>query len=285
MEMNATPIGALFFGIIFFVMVSIELGYRVGGIVHKRTEEEKESAVSAIEGAVLGLFAFILAFTFGMVAERYDARKGLVREEANVIRTACMRSDFLPEPDRAEARRLLLEYVDARLGTSHFTKPSQVTPEQMQRLLADSDRIQRRLWDMAVTNARKDMNSDVAALYIESLNQLSEVHASRVAIGLQQRIPGSIWIVLWSLTFLGMAGVGYQTAIAGSKRSWARPILAISFSLVITLIAALDRPQNDYVRVSQQPMIDVRDFMRISSGNSGDLGDRADEPQGDRSEP
>ncbi len=265
MGMNAAPIWVLFFGIILVVMVSIELGYQVGGLIYKRTKDEKESAVSAIEGAVLGLFAFILAFTFGIVAERYDTRKGLVREEANTIRTACLRSDFLPEPDRAEAKRLLLEYVDARLEATHSIKPSDLTPDVIKKLQADSDRIQGRLWDIAVANARKDMNSDVAALYIESLNQMIEVHASRVAIGLQQRIPGGVWFVLWSLTFLGMAGVGYQTAISGSKRSWARPILAIAFSLVITLIAALDNPRNDYVRVSQQPLVDLRDFMTPAS--------------------
>jgi hypothetical protein len=38
-------------------------------------------------------------------------------------------------------------------------------------------------------------------------------------------------------------------------------MLALSFSLVITLIAALDRPQSGYVPVSQQPLQDVRALM------------------------
>src|SRR5687767_10911499 len=33
-----------------------------------------------------------------------------------------------------------------------------------------------RLWEMAVANARRDMNSDVAALYIDSLNKVNEMH-------------------------------------------------------------------------------------------------------------
>ena len=114
---------------------------------------------------------------------------------------------------------------------------------------------------MAVTNARKDMNSDVAALYIESLNDVINVHALRIAVGLQARVPLGIWLVLYALVLLGMGAIGYQTAIAGSRRSWAMAVLAVSFSMVIALIAALDHPQSGYVTVSQEPLIDLRAAM------------------------
>jgi hypothetical protein len=241
------------------VIISIEMGYRLSRIAHRRSECEKESAVSAIAGSVLALLAFMLAFTFGIVAERYDTRKGLVREEANTIRTTWQRTDFLPETDRTEARRLLREYVNARLEAVRSGQSRALTEKELNQVRLESERIQRRLWDMAVANARKDMNSDVAALYVDSLNNMTELHASRVAVGLQQRIPAGIWIVLWGLTFFGMAAVGYQTGIVGSRRSLAQPILAISFSMVIALIAMLDRPLSGYVKVSQQPLIDLYD--------------------------
>ncbi|HEY6612312.1 MAG TPA: hypothetical protein VIZ86_14420, partial [Pseudomonas sp.] len=103
-------------------------------------------------------------------------------------------------------------------------------------------------------NARLDMNSDVAALYIESLNELINVHALRVAIGIETRLPREIWLVLFALLILTMLGFGYQTAIAGSGRSWAIPLLALAFSVVLTLIALLDRPESGYFRASQQPL-------------------------------
>ena len=37
--------------------------------------------------------------------------------------------------------------------------------------------------------------------------------------------------------------------------------LAILFAVLITLIADLDRPQHGLIRVSQQPMIDLRRSM------------------------
>ena len=78
---------------------------------------------------------------------------------------------------------------------------------------------------MAVVNARKDMNSDVAAMYIDSLNEVNGIHASRVAVGIQARVPREIWLVLYFITILGMVSVGYQTGVAGAKRSIARPII------------------------------------------------------------
>jgi hypothetical protein len=55
-----------------------------------------------------------------------------------------------------------------------------------------------------------------------------------------------------------MLAVGYQTGIAGSRRSWSMPILAFSFSLVIALISSLDRPYSDLIKVSQFPLENVR---------------------------
>lgn len=258
------PIVLMFVGTILLVMLSIEAGFRLGRHVHARSEDEKESPVSAIAGSVLGLVAFMLAFTFGLVAQRYDTRKGLVREEANAIRTTWLRSDFLPEPDRTEAGRLLREYLNARLEGVASTQAGGLSQGHMAKVLAGANRFQTRLWEMAVTNARKDMDSDVAALYLDSLNRLIEIHASRVAVGLQQRIPTAIWIVLCSLTFCGMAAVGYQTGIAGSRRSGARPLLAVSFSMVVSLIAVLDRPDS-FLKVPQRPLMDLRDSMDEAS--------------------
>ena len=268
--MDAIPIWALFAGTIIVVVIAIEAGYRLGHATHWRSGDEKESSVSARIAAILGLLAFMLVFTFGMVTDRYDARKALVRDEANAIGTAYLRCDFLPEPDRGKAAGLFREYVDLRLTVAQSRNLDQV-----QKALIESDRIHRQLWDMAVVNARKDMNSDVAALYIESLNQVIDIHALRVTVGMQTRIPGGIWLVLFALVILGMVGVGYQTAITGStSRSWTTAILAISFSLVIVLIVSLDRPQSGFITVSQQPLVNVRASMTADLEARSGLGDK-----------
>ena len=69
-----------------------------------------------------------------------------------------------------------------------------------------------------------------------------------------------IWIVLYSLTILGMVSMGYHAGIAESKRTNATWVLAVSFAMVITLIAALDRPWG-VATVTQQPLVDLERFM------------------------
>jgi hypothetical protein len=266
MGFDGISIWVVFATAILLVLAFVEAGYRLGNAMRLRSENEKESPVSAIAGTILGLAAFMLAFTFGIVSDRHAARRALVRDEAAAIRTAWQRSDFLPETDRAGATALLRDYVDARVS---FVQAGSLEPERVRRALSETRRIQGRLWDTAVANARKDMNSDVAALYIDALNEVNALHAMRVAIGIQARVPPENWLVLYCLTILGMTSVGYQTGIAGSKRSMAWPILAISFALVLALIAAIDRPDSGILEVTQQPLIDLRDEMASAAAVFG----------------
>jgi hypothetical protein len=261
MPIDILPVWLLFFLTIGLVVGSVELGFRLGRTVRRKTQDEREAPASSISGVILGLQAFMLAFTFSIVSDRYDAKKALVREEANVLRTTWNRADFLPEPDRAKAKALLQEYLERRIAVINsrdllFAQESG----------AYSLGIQRQLWDMAVAHGRTDMNSDIGALYLESVNEVASLHALRVGIGLQSRVPTAIWVALLSLLTLGMIGLGYHTALADSRRSRVVPFLAIAFSLVVALIAALDYPGNKIMPVPQQALETVLSEMKTGSG-------------------
>lgn len=261
MSMDSIPIWAFFFGTIVVIMASAEAGVRLGQWSLSRADHEKESSASGVSGAILGLTAFMLAFTFGIVAQRFDARKALVRDDASAIRTAWLRADLLPEPDRTESRRLIGRYLDVRLA---YVRAGNLSPEQLRNARGETDRIQRRLWEIARVNALRDLNSDIGALYVESLNTLYDVDAQRVAVGLQARVPFGVWALLFALMVLGMLSIGYFTGIAGSRRSKAMPILAIAFAAVVLVIGKLDRPSE--ATVTQQPLIDLQTFIRGPGG-------------------
>lgn len=268
--MDAIPIWAVLAATFLLVMLAIECGHRLGGHAKRRPDDVKVPPVSSIVGSVLGLLAFMLAFTFGMVASRYDSRKSLVREEANVIRTAWMRTDLLPDPDRTAAAALIAAYVDQRVAA---VKSRDL--DEVRETVAEASRMQHRLWEIASANGRRAPTSPVAAQFAESVNRMVDLHALRVSAGLQARVPWAIWLALCSLLLLGMTVVGYHTAVAAStRRSWAPAILALSFSLVIALIASLDRPHSEMFSVSQQPLEDVRAWMAESGEAVPDTGSR-----------
>ena len=254
MSTDQLPIWVLFVLTVLIVMLSVEAGYLLARNARRKSQSDKVPPVSSIVGAALGLLAFMMAFTFGSVASRLDARKGFVREEANVIKTAWLRSEFLPEADRQEAADLLKTYLDRRVAAveSHDL-------EQVKDAVAESVRIQYRLWNTAVAHGRKE---PLAALYVTSLNQMIDLHASRVLYGLETRVPPGLWLALYSLMVLGMVGVGFQTVVAESMgRSIAPLVLALSFGVMVALISALDRPTSGFMGVSQQPLKNARAWM------------------------
>jgi hypothetical protein len=260
MNLDFIPLWVWFLGTVAIILIAIEAGFRIGRRSARTSQEQKESPAATMGGAVLGLVGFILAFTFSIAAGRFDARKELVRNEANAIGTAYLRADFLTDPDRQEVRRLLREYVEIRV-----TFAQHQDMEKLSELLARTSEIHNRLWANAVQNARRDPNPQGVTLFVESINDVIDIHGLRRAIGIDARIPSGIWCILYMLSVLGMTAMGYQSGIAASKRSPTILIVAGSFALVILLIAGLDRPNNTFISVTQKPLIDVQNWMNAAA--------------------
>jgi len=249
---DAIPFWGLYVLTLAIVLLAVEAGWRLGSYQRPRSGTEKDGPVDAVVGATLGLLAFLLAFTFSMAATRYDTRKALVLQEANALGTAYLRAGLLPEPQRSDARSALREY------TALHAKG--VTTMMVPEVIAQSAALQDRLWADAVAVGAQNAGSITGGLYIQSLNEVIDLDATRVTAG-RNRIPGTIWMVLYIVTILAMAALGYSFGLAGS-RSWAVIILlALVFTAVTLLIADLDRPQAGMVQVSQQAMLDALNKM------------------------
>ncbi len=138
--MYAIPLFGVFLATILFVLVAVDIGYRLGSFRQKSGKEEKEGTVGAMVGTSLGLLAFLLAFTFGLAADFFQNKRSVLREEANAIGTTWLRADFLPASERDSARELLREYVDSRLAAAETG--------DVQPTLLRSAEIHKQLWDI-----------------------------------------------------------------------------------------------------------------------------------------
>src|SRR4029077_11198000 len=87
--------------------------------------------------------------------------------------------------------------------------------------------------------------------FITSLNEMIDLHAKRVMISTRNRIPFSIWAVLFSLAMLGMSAMGYQSGLSATRRSPAMLAMVLAFAGVLFLIADLDRGHEGLLTVSQ----------------------------------
>jgi hypothetical protein len=241
------------------VILSILLGYALGQFQRRRAIDYSEGPVGAVVGAMLGLLAFILAFTFGIVTSRFDTRKQLLLADVNAIATATMRADLLPEPHRTECRALMKRYLDLRVEASRDAS-------RLPSLVAESESLHVHLWEHAVALARQDMNSDIGALFVQSLNDLANVQRDRFTVSMLYRIPTPIWMGLLWITIASMTAVGFQFGLAG-RLSWIMMItLAITFSSVIVLIARIDRTGKGAILVDQRPMIELQSKLWPSRG-------------------
>ena len=252
--LDALPLWGVFVAILIVVLLSVECGYRLGRYRRNRHEQEKETPVGTMVGATLGLLAFILAFTFGLAAARFDTRRQVLLDEANAIGTTYLRAGMLPER-REEIRALLRNYVDTRLEA--------VRSGNIAEGMRQSENIQNDVWTHAIAVGEKNPNSIVVGLFVQSLNDMIDLHAKRVQASLRSRIPGAIWIGLFAVAALSLATMGYHAGMVGTRRSLAILAVALTFSVVIELIADLDRPQEGILKVSQHALLDPQRSMNV----------------------
>ncbi len=240
----------LLFAVLSFLVY--EIGYRIGRWWQQRTPDtEEQGPAGVIVGAILGLMAFLLAVTMGMASDRFDTRRGVVLQEANAIGTAFLRADYLPEPYRGEVQQLFREYVPVRILDSADVADVAVR-------IARSDELLQEIWQTSTEAVTSAGSSDVLALYVESVNDVIDINSARIAAGVYARVPDTILLILLVGTILSLGMVGYSAGLAGKRSLITATVLIIALGAVLMLVIDLDRSRDGFLRVSQQPIIDLQ---------------------------
>jgi hypothetical protein len=97
-----------------------------------------------------------------------------------------------------------------------------------------------------------------AAAFGQALIQMFEVDSKRLAAGLHNSIPSTIWLALYYLAALALAITGYRAGLGGRRSIAVTVVLALAFAAVLHLIADLDRPDEGFLTVSQQTLTDLQ---------------------------
>lgn len=244
---DSLSIVSFFVAFVIVALITAEVGYRLGHWWQERTPEEKEGPTGMIVGSLLALMAFLLAITMGMASDRFNARRGIVLAEANSVGTTYLRAGYLPEPASSEIKDLLREYVPLRILTDDLS--------DVRARIARSVEIQEKLWAIAEELARATPDSDVLALFIASLNEMIDLHQTRVIAGLYARVPATILILLLLCSILTLAMVGYNAGLTRRRSPLTALGLVVVLGAVITLVVDLDRPREGFLEVGQQPLI------------------------------
>lgn len=236
-----------------FILLFFEVGYQIGKFYRSHYENKGDTSQGPMVSGILAMLAFMLALTFSMVASRYEIRKQNVLNEAIVINKAYLRADLVAQPYRTEVKRFLREYVDIRLQGVEKTT--------VERAITRSQELHKLLWTQA-TLAAEQNTTILTGLMIQSINEIINIHEKRLTAGFRDQIPSNIWLALYAIIAFAMITMGSQTGLAKSRRLIQVIPMTLAFSVVITLIADLDRPAElSQIKVSQEAIIDLQKSM------------------------
>jgi hypothetical protein len=237
-----------------FMLVATGAGFYFGRKSEASTPDKTKSQISTIEAAILGVLGLLLGFTMSMAVSRFEVRKQLVLEEANAIGTSFLRTALLPAPEGSEIASLLRQYINVRV--QYGTAGNDVA--RLDSLHTQTVRLQNDFWARAVAYGQKDPNPVRAGLLLQSLNQAIDLESAR-RMALQNHVPASVIFVNGIVGLLSAMLVGYAFGMYGRRQIFSMSVLSLAITLVLAVIIDLDRPRTGFIRVSQQPMLDLQD--------------------------
>jgi hypothetical protein len=246
--LDSVPVIGVFILIVVVTLVVYEAGFRLGRWWQVRTPGEQE-ATGVLVGSIVGLLAFLLAITMGMASDRFDTRRGLVLEEANAIGTTYLRAGYLPEPASTQIRELLREYAPLRVATPDRAK--------VQANIERSAVIGNQIWSIGEEVAKTTDQGDLVSLFLDSTNEVIDLHESRIVAGIYSRVPETVLLLLLVGSALTLGMVGYSAGLTLRRGVLSAIVLAITLAAVLTMVVDLDRPRDGFLTVSQQPILDV----------------------------
>ena len=244
----------LFFG----MAASLEIGYRIGSNVSKKTETAHEGT-STIEAAVFALLGLLLGFTFANGISHLDQRRVLIVQESNAIGSAYLRLDLLPASQQQEMRSLFRQYLDARLAVYETLPDLNAAGLKLER----AAHLQQEIWSRAIAASRDDPTQNVARLLLPALNDMIDVTTSRT-IALHTHLPPLIFGLSICVALLSGLLAGYDMARRKS-RSWFHGLLyAVVIAITIFTVIDLDYPRFGLIRLTaaDNALIQLRDSIR-----------------------
>jgi len=227
-----------------------EVGFRVGRWWQDRLPGEQEGPTDMLVGSLLALMAFLLAITMGMAADRFDARRGLVLEDANAIQAVYLQAGYLPPAQTDQMRELVREYSTLRIATSDRA--------QVLENAAISVGMHADMWAIVEEVVQTGYNPDVMSSFGDTVTDLITLHERRIVAGMYSRVPQTVLMLLLAGSALSLGMVGYSAGLAGRRSVLSAVVMVVALGAVLILVIDLDRPQDGFLTVSQQPLIDVQ---------------------------
>ena len=230
------------------LVAAAEIGFWSGRRKHRDSEDSNQ--LGAIQGAILGLLALLLGFSFSGASERFSGRVQLIVEEANAIGTLWLRIDLLPDAKQAELRDNLRRYVAERIA---FYEARDAAANG--KAIAGSEALQAQLWAAVVSAAKA--KPELAQVLLPPVNEVIDLHGRRVGAS-QRHLPVLVLLLLLTCSVVAVGAVSYGGGVAGKRSPVLTNAMAFLVAAVLWAIIDLDHPRRGLIQTGQQPMLDLQ---------------------------
>ena len=114
-----------------------------------------------------------------------------------------------------------------------------------------------RMWAITEEVARSGHSPDLVSAFGDSMTELIAMHERRVVASLYSRVPETVLLLLLAGSALSLGMVGYSAGLNGRRSVLSAVVMVVALGAVLVLVIDLDRPQDGFLTVSQQPLIDI----------------------------
>lgn len=232
------------------LLVATELGFRGGRRKARSGQSVDGGSLGSIQGAVLGLLALLLGFSFAGAATRFLERQDLIVQEANAIGTAYLRAELLNASPAAQLRSSLARYVEHRVRISE-TLRNGLSPQDA----AEIQRLHDQIWQAARQGALD--RPEAAMLVIPPVNDVIDLHATRLAAA-RKHLPFTILAVLASCSALAIGVIGYGCGLSGRRYGLMTGALAFLIASALWITLDLDHPRAGLIRLNDAPLRELK---------------------------
>jgi hypothetical protein len=209
--------------------------------------ELSETQQGYVVSSIFALLALLVAFTFGLAVDRYQARRLLVVQEATAIEAVYLKAQILDEPHRSRFSSLLIRYTEGQLALAKARHDD----ANAQKLLSEDDANLRDIWASTVAAFQSVKTLDFSSSFVDSVNELVKTDAERKAARRSQ-IPTTILMALFFYTLVAAAVLG-GIMKTRKGRQFNLVLLALNI-LALMLITDINRPVEGTIREPQAPM-------------------------------
>ncbi|WP_369857208.1 hypothetical protein [Candidatus Thalassolituus haligoni] len=235
------------------IIIANEFGFIAGRFVQSRTNDEIKALTGSIQASILGLLALLLGFTFSMSMQRYDNRTMALIDESNSIGTAMLRAQLLPDEFKADADKVLRDYIALRVEVGQIDLThADVRAEYNRKIVAQ----QNLLWEITLAATEADPRPVTTGVFLKSLNDVIDAQGKRNAL-LQLHVPETILILLF-FVFISSGGImGYSAGLSGKRMVAPIVLVSLLITMIVFTIIDLDRPKRGLIQVDQSVMSDL----------------------------